>query len=92
MTDVAQSPSGVHVMVPVRPLYPLVAKMAARSASRGMLSVPLSSIATFGASYALVIVVEPLLDLGVLAMAKSLRGVFDGAFVTRRLHHAEGLA
>jgi hypothetical protein len=36
----------------------------------------------------MVIVVEPLVDLGVLAMAKSLRGVSDGAFVTRRLHHA----
>jgi len=59
---------------------------------RGLGADNLSSIATFGASYALVIVVEPLLDLGVLAMAKSLRGVFDGAFVTRRLHHAEGLA
>src|SRR6266403_4902483 len=55
---------------------------------RGLGADNLSSIATFGASYALVIVVEPLLDLGVLAMAKSLRGVFDGAFVTRRLHHA----
>jgi len=55
---------------------------------RGLGADNLSSIATFGASYALVIVVEPLLDLGVLAMAKSLRGVFDGAFVTRRLHQA----
>jgi len=34
------------------------------------------------------IVVEPLVDLGVLAIAKSLRGTLDGAFVTRRLHHA----
>src|SRR6266478_5628828 len=55
---------------------------------RGLGADNLSSIATFGASYALVIGVEPLVDLGVLAMAKSLRGVFDGAFVTRRLHHA----
>jgi ABC-type Co2+ transport system permease subunit len=55
---------------------------------RGLGADNLSSIATFGASYALVIFVEPLVDLGVLAMAKSLRGVFDGALVTRRLHHA----
>jgi ABC-type Co2+ transport system permease subunit len=55
---------------------------------RGLGADNLSSIATFGVSYAMVIVVEPLVDLGVLAMAKSLRGVSDGAFVTRRLHHA----
>jgi cobalt uptake protein with substrate-specific transmembrane region len=55
---------------------------------RGLGADNLSSIATFGASYALVIFVEPLVDLGVLAMAKSLRGTFDGALVTRRLHHA----
>ncbi|WP_407176243.1 energy-coupling factor ABC transporter permease [Bradyrhizobium sp. STM 3562] len=48
----------------------------------------LKSIATFGASYALVIVVEPLVDLAVLALAKSLRGILDGALVTPRLHHA----
>ncbi len=55
---------------------------------RGLGADNLSSIATFGASYALVIFVEPLVDLGVLAMAKSLRGTFDDAIVTRRLHHA----
>ena len=48
----------------------------------------MSSIATFAASYAMVIVVEPLVDLGVLALAKSLRGVLDGALVTPRLHNA----
>ncbi len=36
----------------------------------------------------MVIVVEPLVDLGVLALAKSMRGVFGGGFVTPRLHHA----
>ena len=36
----------------------------------------------------MVIVVEPLVDLGVLALAKSMRGVFAGGFVTPRLHHA----
>jgi ABC-type Co2+ transport system permease subunit len=55
---------------------------------RGLGADNLSSIATFGASYAMVIFVEPLVDLGVLALAKSLRGVLDGALVTPRLHHA----
>lgn len=48
----------------------------------------LASIASFAASYALVIVVEPLVDLAVLAAAKSLRDVVAGGLVTRRLHHA----
>lgn len=48
----------------------------------------LRSIAAFASSYLLVIVVEPLVDLAVLALAKSLRDVLDGALVTRRLHHA----
>jgi hypothetical protein len=34
-----------------------------------------------------VIVIEPLVDLGVLALAKSLRGLSDGVMVTARLHH-----
>jgi ABC-type Co2+ transport system permease subunit len=54
---------------------------------RGFGAENLASIATFAGSYALVIVVEPLVDLAVLALAKSLRGVSDGAFVTARLHH-----
>lgn len=48
----------------------------------------LNSLAVFATSYALVIVVEPLVDLAVLALAKSLRGVFGGVLVTPRLHHA----
>jgi hypothetical protein len=48
----------------------------------------LASIASFAASYALVIVVEPLADLAVLTVAKSLRDVIAGGLVTRRLHHA----
>ena len=48
----------------------------------------LAAIASFAASYALVIVVEPLADLAVLAVAKSLRDVIAGGLVTRRLHHA----
>src|SRR5215813_12666400 len=55
---------------------------------RGLGAENLSSIATFGGSYMLVITVEPLVDLGVLALAKSMRGIFDGGLVTPRLHHA----
>jgi len=55
---------------------------------RGLGAENMSSIATFAGAYAMVIVVEPLVDLGVLALAKSLRGVLDGALVTPRLHNA----
>src|SRR5215467_784167 len=55
---------------------------------RGFGAENLSSIATFAGSYAMVIVIEPLVDLGVLALAKSLRGVLDGGLVTPRLHNA----
>ena len=48
----------------------------------------LASVATFAASYMAVILIEPLLDLAVLALAKSLRDVVSGALVTPRLHHA----
>ena len=48
----------------------------------------LANIATFAGSYALVIVIEPLADLGVLALAKSLRGVTAEGLVTPRLHNA----
>ena len=47
----------------------------------------LANIATFAASYALVIVIEPLADLGVLALAKSLRGATAPGLVTPRLHN-----
>ena len=46
------------------------------------------SIATFAGSYMTVILVEPLVDLAVLALAKSARGLFAGGLVTPRLHHA----
>lgn len=55
---------------------------------RGLGTQNLSSIAGFALSYVMVIVVEPLVDLGVLALAKSLRGTLDGALVTPRLHNA----
>ena len=48
----------------------------------------LANIASFAASYLLVIVIEPLADLAVLALAKSLRGVTADGWVTRRLHNA----
>ncbi|MCK1640434.1 energy-coupling factor ABC transporter permease [Bradyrhizobium sp. 157] len=48
----------------------------------------LANIAMFAGSYALVIVIEPLADLAVLALAKSLRGVTAYGFVTPRLHNA----
>jgi Cobalt uptake substrate-specific transmembrane region len=48
----------------------------------------LAGIASFAASYLLVIVIEPLADLAVLALAKSLRGVTADGWVTRRLHNA----
>src|ERR1700751_2296565 len=54
---------------------------------RGLGADTLSSIAPFAGSYAMVIVVEPLVDLGVLALAKSLRGGFGGAPATPRLHN-----
>ncbi len=48
----------------------------------------LVNIATFAASYMLVVVIEPLADLAVLALAKSLRGVMAEGLVTHRLHNA----
>jgi ABC-type Co2+ transport system permease subunit len=48
----------------------------------------LSSIATFGIAYMTVILVEPLIDLAVLAAAKSLRQVTDNGLFNGRLHRA----
>ncbi len=45
----------------------------------------MASIATFGIAYMSVILLEPLVDLVVLGLAKSLKG---SAFVTPRLHNA----
>ena len=47
-----------------------------------------ASVATFGAAYMMVVLIEPLADLAVLAGAKSLRGAKDSGLVTRRLFHA----
>ncbi|MCA1455822.1 energy-coupling factor ABC transporter permease [Bradyrhizobium sp. BRP22] len=48
----------------------------------------LIAIASFAASYVLVIVIEPLADLAVLALAKILRGATADGVVTHRLHNA----
>jgi ABC-type Co2+ transport system permease subunit len=53
----------------------------------------LANVTTFGAAYLTVIVLEPLLDLGVLAGAKALSGRAAATpWLTRRLHHAEASA
>jgi len=48
----------------------------------------LSQIASFGAAYMTVVLVEPLVDLGVLAAAKAWRRLQGSAFVERRLYNA----
>jgi ABC-type Co2+ transport system permease subunit len=47
-----------------------------------------TNIATFGVAYMSVIIVEPLVDLAVLAAAKSWRKATDNAFFTSRLHRS----
>lgn len=54
----------------------------------GFTAESLASIATFGAAYMTVILVEPLVDLAVLAAAKSLRKATDNGLFNGRLHHA----
>jgi ABC-type Co2+ transport system permease subunit len=54
----------------------------------GFTAESLSSIATFGAAYMTVILVEPLVDLAVLAAAKSLRQATDNGLFNGRLHRA----
>lgn len=56
---------------------------------QGLGTTNLSRVAAFGASYLTVVLVEPLLDLAVLAGAKALRGLRDSAVVHRRLYAAE---
>ena len=48
----------------------------------------LSSIGTFGAAYMTVVLLEPLIDLGVLAIAKTLHRFKGTALVERRLYNA----
>lgn len=47
----------------------------------------LTAVASFGAAYLLVIVVEPLVDLAVLAGAKGARGLARTGLLHPRLHH-----
>jgi hypothetical protein len=54
----------------------------------GLSAANLANIVTFAGSYMLVVVIEPLADLAVLALAKSLRGVTAEGLVTPRLHNA----
>ena len=48
----------------------------------------LSSIGSFGAAYMSVVLLEPLLDLGVLALAKWLKGLQGSRLVEPRLYRA----
>lgn len=47
-----------------------------------------ASVAAFGAAYMLVVILEPLVDLAVLAAAKSAKGLSGSGLVTRRLFAA----
>lgn len=47
-----------------------------------------TSVLSFGAAYMLVVLIEPLVDLAVLGIAKSSRDLTTGALFNRRLHTA----
>ena len=55
---------------------------------QGFGSENLAVIASFGAAYLLVVLVEPVVDLGALAIAKALRPARHSPLVARRLYHA----
>ena len=55
---------------------------------QGVGAANLSSIGSFGAAYMGVVLLEPLLDLGVLALAKWLKGLQGSAVVEPRLYRA----
>ncbi len=46
----------------------------------------LASVMSFGAAYMLVVIIEPLVDLAVLALAKSARDLTAGPLFNQRLH------
>jgi ABC-type Co2+ transport system permease subunit len=50
----------------------------------------LAEIASFGGAYLLVVTIEPLIDLGVLAIAKTLHGLRHSPLLERRLYAAHG--
>lgn len=54
----------------------------------GFTAETLASVSTFGLAYMSVILVEPLIDLGVLALAKTLSRYSQGPLFNVRLHHA----
>ncbi len=56
---------------------------------QGFGSENLSNVLSFGSAYMLVIVVEPLVDLGVLAIAKTMHGFKDSMMLNRRLYQTE---
>lgn len=55
---------------------------------QGMGAENLSSVAQFGAAYMTVVLLEPLVDLGVLAAAKWLHGLKGSKLVDQRLYNA----
>ena len=55
---------------------------------QGFGSANLASIGSFGLAYMLVVLVEPLIDLLVLAGAKAARGLSRHGLFSHRLHHA----
>ena len=52
------------------------------------IAIALASVATFGAAYMSVVLIEPLADLAVLAGAKALHGLAKTGLVTPRLYNA----
>ncbi|MCS7057743.1 MAG: energy-coupling factor ABC transporter permease [Meiothermus sp.] len=54
----------------------------------GLTSENLAQVASFGAAYLLVLLVEPLVDLAVLAAAKALHGLRGSSWVQPRLYEA----
>ena len=54
----------------------------------GLEATNLANVAAFGGAYMLVVVVEPLVDLAVLAAAKSLRRATENGLFNARLHRA----
>ena len=54
---------------------------------QGFTSANLTAIASFAAAYMTVVIIEPLIDLGVLAGAKALHSMKDSNLVTPRLYN-----
>lgn len=54
----------------------------------GFAAANLASVASFSAAYMLVVVVEPLIDLGVLALAKTVHGLGGATIFQNRLYNA----